>query len=93
MPRSTGRQRTVQEATAEAARLLATKPCPVVAGLGTDVAGAPAAGVALAQRVVGRNRPHEPDALLKQLDVMQRHGNDARTTPNEARCGPTRCCS
>jgi formylmethanofuran dehydrogenase subunit B len=74
---------TVQEATAEAARLLAQSRFPLVAGLGTDVAGARAA-IALAQRVGAAIDHMNADALLKDLDVMRDTGM-MLTTPNEAR--------
>jgi formylmethanofuran dehydrogenase subunit B len=70
-------------AAAEAARLLGASRLPVIAGLGTDVAGA-RAGIALAQRLGGVVDHVHSDALLRNLDVMREAGMMV-TTPNEAR--------
>jgi formylmethanofuran dehydrogenase subunit B len=77
-----GKAVTVQEATAEAARLLARSRFPLVAGLGTDVAGARAA-IALAERLGAAIDHMNADALLKDLEVMRDTGM-MLTTPNEA---------
>jgi formylmethanofuran dehydrogenase subunit B len=70
-------------AAAEAARLLGASRLPVIAGLGTDVAGARAA-IALARLLGGVVDHMHADALLRNLDVM-RAGGMMVTTPNEAR--------
>jgi len=70
-------------AVAAAAKLLAASRLPVIAGLGTDVAGARAA-IALAQRIGGIVDHMHSDALLRDLDVMRETGM-MLTTPNEAR--------
>jgi formylmethanofuran dehydrogenase subunit B len=70
-------------AVAEAARLLGASRLPVIAGLGTDIAGARAA-LALAQRIGGVVDHMHSDALLRNLDVMREAGMMV-TTPNEAR--------
>jgi formylmethanofuran dehydrogenase subunit B len=70
-------------AIAEAAKLLAASRMPVIAGLGTDVAGIRAA-IALAQRIGGIIDHMHSAALLRDLDVMRESGMMV-TTPNEAR--------
>jgi formylmethanofuran dehydrogenase subunit B len=70
-------------AVAEAAKLLAASRMPVIAGLGTDVAGMRAA-IALAQRVGGIVDHMHSTALLRNLDVMCQSGMMV-TTPNETR--------
>jgi formylmethanofuran dehydrogenase subunit B len=70
-------------AIAEAAKLLAASRMPVIAGLGTDVAGARAA-ISLAQRIGGIVDHMHSAALLHDLDVMRQAGMMV-TTPNEAR--------
>lgn len=77
-----GRPATVDAAAAEAARLLAASRLPVVAGLGTDVAGARAA-VALAQRIGGVVDHMHAAAMLRALDVARTRGM-VLTTPTEA---------
>jgi formylmethanofuran dehydrogenase subunit B len=67
----------------EAAKLLAASRMPVIAGLGTDVAGARAA-IALAQRVGGIVDHMHSTPLLRDLDVMREAGVMV-TTPNVAR--------
>ena len=71
-------------ATAEAAELLAASRCPVMAGLGTDIAGARAA-IALAERIGAVVDHMNSDALLRDLEVMREAGAMMLTTPNEAR--------
>lgn len=71
------------DAIAEAARLLGASRLPVIAGLGTDVAGARAA-VALARRLGGAVDHLHASALLRDLDVVRSAGA-MTTTPNEAR--------
>jgi len=77
-----GRPAAVDAAVAEAANLLASSRLPVVAGLGTDIAGARAA-IALAERVGGAVDHMHADALLRDLDVARETGMMV-TTPNEA---------
>ncbi len=78
-----GNPATLEDAVAEAARLLHASRNPVIAGLGTDVAGARAA-IALAERVGGAVDHMHAAALLRDLDVMRQAGMMV-TTPNEAR--------
>src|SRR5262249_22117335 len=69
-------------AIAAAARLLSTSRLPVIAGLGTDIAGARAA-IALAQRVGGVIDHMHSEALLRHVALMRETGMLV-TTPNEA---------
>jgi formylmethanofuran dehydrogenase subunit B len=78
-----GRPATLDAAAAEAARLLADSCLPVIAGLGTDVAGARAA-IALAERLGGAVDHMHAGSLLRDLDVA-REARVMLTTPNEAR--------
>jgi len=71
----------LQDAVERAATLLGGSRLPVIAGLGTDVAGARAA-IALAERVGGAVDHIHADALLRQLDAM-REGGMLVTTPHE----------
>lgn len=73
----------LQEAVERTAALLSGSRFPVIAGLGTDVAGARAA-FALAERVGGGVDHMHSAALLRQLDAM-REGGALVTTPHEAR--------
>jgi formylmethanofuran dehydrogenase subunit B len=70
-------------AIAEAARLLAASRLPLIAGLGTDIAGARAA-VALADRIGGVVDHMHSSATLRDLAVMREAGAFV-TPPNEAR--------
>jgi formylmethanofuran dehydrogenase subunit B len=70
-------------AAATAARLLDASRQPLVAGLGTDVAGARAA-IALAQRIGAVIDHMNADALLRDLDVLREAGV-MLTTPSETR--------
>ena len=70
-------------ATAEAARLLAASRVPVVAGLGTDIAGARAA-IALAERIGASIDHMNSETVLRDVEVMRAAGI-MLTTPNEAR--------
>src|SRR5215468_1449331 len=70
-------------ATAAAARLLDASRQPLIAGLGTDIAGARAA-IALAQRIGAAVDHMNADALLRDLDVMREAGM-MLTTPHETR--------
>jgi formylmethanofuran dehydrogenase subunit B len=73
---------TLKAAVAEAAKLLGASRFPVIAGLGTDVAGTRAA-IALAQRLgVAVDHIHS-DVVLRSLDVMREAGVMI-TTPSEA---------
>ena len=78
-----GRPVELETACAEAARLLEQSRLPVIAGLGTDVAGARAA-VRLAQRVGAVVDHMHSAALLRDLDVARDAGM-MTTTPSEAR--------
>jgi formylmethanofuran dehydrogenase subunit B len=69
-------------AISEAARLLAASRFPLIAGLGTDIAGARAA-IALAIRIGAVIDHMHADALLRRLDVM-RSAYLMTTTPAEA---------
>ncbi|MBV8825700.1 MAG: tungsten formylmethanofuran dehydrogenase [Bradyrhizobiaceae bacterium] len=73
----------LEAACAEAARLLERSRLPVIAGLGTDVAGARAA-IALAQRTGAVVDHMHSEALLHVLDVV-RDAGIMTTTPTEAR--------
>jgi len=77
-----GRPVAIDAAVAEAAKLLAASRLPVVAGLGTDVAGARAA-VALAQRIGGVVDHMHAGAVLRELEVVRTAGMLV-TTANEA---------
>jgi formylmethanofuran dehydrogenase subunit B len=70
-------------AVAAAARLLDASRQPLIAGLGTDIAGARAA-IAVAQRIGAAVDHMNADALLRDLDVMRETGV-MLTTPHEAR--------
>jgi len=78
-----GQPATLERAITEAAKLLQQSRLPVIAGLGTDVAGARAA-IALARRVGGVIDHMHSAALLRDLNAM-REGGMMITTPNEAR--------
>ncbi len=69
-------------AIAEAARLIAASIQPLIAGLGTDVAGVRAA-ISLAQRVGGVIDHMHAESLLRNLDVVRSSGV-MLTTPTEA---------
>ena len=78
-----GKSAALDAAIAEAASLLSASRLPVIAGLGTDVAGARAA-IKLAQSTGGVVDHMHSEALLRDLDVMREAGMMV-TTPNEAR--------
>lgn len=78
-----GRPVALHAALSEAARLLEACRAPVVAGLGTDIAGARAA-IALAQRLGAVVDHMHSEAVLRDLAVM-REGGVMVTTQNEAR--------
>ena len=77
-----GEPASLDAAIVEAAKLLASSRYPLIAGLGTDVAGA-RASIALAARVGGGVDHMHADALLRDLDVMRSAGV-LLTTPSEA---------
>jgi formylmethanofuran dehydrogenase subunit B len=70
-------------AAAAAARLLGEARLPVIAGLGTDVAGARAA-IALAERLRGAYDHLASDILLRDIDVMRQAGR-MLTTASDVR--------
>jgi formylmethanofuran dehydrogenase subunit B len=78
-----GMPASLEAAVAAAAHLLSASRLPVIAGLGTDVAGARAA-IALAERLGGAVDHMNSTALLRDLDIA-RAGGMMVTTPNEAR--------
>ena len=78
-----GRPVALEAAIAEAARMLAASRLPVIAGLGTDIAGARAA-VALATRIGGVVDHMHSAAVVRDLAVMRQAGAYL-TTPSEAR--------
>jgi formylmethanofuran dehydrogenase subunit B len=78
-----GRPVGLQAAISEAAKLLAACRAPVLAGLGTDIAGARAL-IVLAQRLGGAVDHIHSGALLRDLAVTREAGMMV-TTPNEAR--------
>ena len=78
-----GKPAALDAAIAEAARLVAASRNLLVAGLGTDVAGARAA-VALAERTGAVIDHMNAEALLRDLEVMRSSGV-MRTTPLETR--------
>jgi formylmethanofuran dehydrogenase subunit B len=78
-----GRPVGLQAAISEAAKVLAACRAPVLAGLGTDIAGARAL-IALAQRLGGAVDHIHSGALLRDLAVTREAGMMV-TTPNEAR--------
>jgi formylmethanofuran dehydrogenase subunit B len=78
-----GRPVALQAAISEAAKLLAACRAPVLAGLGTDIAGARAV-IALAQRLGAAVDHMHAGAVLRDLAVMREAGMMI-TTPNEAR--------
>ena len=78
-----GKPVALERALAEAAELLAASRCPLIAGLGTDVAGARAA-IDLAARIGAVVDHMNADELLRDLAVLREAGM-MLTTPNEAR--------
>jgi formylmethanofuran dehydrogenase subunit B len=78
-----GRPVALHVAISEAAKLLAACRAPVLAGLGTDIAGARAA-IALAQRRGAAVDHMHADTVLRDLAVMREAGTMV-TTPSEAR--------
>lgn len=78
-----GRAVPLKAAITEAASLLGASRVPLIAGLGTDVAGARAA-IALAWRIGAAIDHMHADALFRDLDVMRAAGVMV-TAPGEAR--------
>jgi formylmethanofuran dehydrogenase subunit B len=78
-----GKPAALDAAVAEAARLLDASRFPLIAGLGTDVAGTRAA-IALAQRTGAVIDHMNADAVLRDLDVIRSSGV-MLTTPGETR--------
>jgi formylmethanofuran dehydrogenase subunit B len=78
-----GKPAALERALAEAAGLLAASRCPLVTGLGTDIAGARAA-IGLAERIGAVVDHMNADVLLRDLAVVREAGM-MLTTPNEAR--------
>lgn len=78
-----GEPATLDAAVAEAAKVLHASRHPLIAGLGTDVAGARAA-IMLAKRAGAVIDHMNSDALLRDLDVMRSSGV-ILTTAGEAR--------
>jgi formylmethanofuran dehydrogenase subunit B len=78
-----GNPTTLEAAIERAATLLQASRMPVIAGLGTDVAGARAA-IALGERIGAAVDHMHSAALLRDLDVM-REAAMMVTTPNETR--------
>ena len=77
-----GKPAALDAAIAKAAKLLGTSRRPLVAGLGTDIAGARAA-IALAQRTGAAIDHMNSDAVLRDLGVMSSSGV-MLITPTEA---------
>jgi formylmethanofuran dehydrogenase subunit B len=77
-----GQPAALDAAVEEAAKLLASSRCSLIAGLGTDVAGARAA-ITLADRIGAIIDHMHSDAVLRDLDVMRSSGM-LITTPTEA---------
>src|SRR5262249_30639469 len=78
-----GKPVALERALAEAAELLAASRRPLIAGLGTDVAGARAA-IGLAERIGAALDHMNADTLLRDLTVLREAGM-MLTTPSEAR--------
>ena len=78
-----GTPASLDQAAAEAARLLMASGQPLFAGLGTDIDGARRA-VALAERVGGVIEHMHSAAMLRDLDSLRETGG-MLTTPGEAR--------
>ncbi len=78
-----GQPAALDAAVQEAVKLLASSRCPLIAGLGTDVAGARAA-VGLADRIGAIVDHMHSETVLRDLDVLRSSGTFA-TTLAEAR--------
>src|SRR5215831_2598584 len=77
-----GQPATLDAAIEGAAKLLGSSRCPLIAGLGTDIAGARAA-ITLADRIGAIVDHMHSDAALRDLDGMRSSGM-LMTTPTEA---------
>jgi formylmethanofuran dehydrogenase subunit B len=78
-----GAEAPLEQAIGAAARILSESRCAVIAGLGTDIAGAEAA-IALARRIGGAFDHLHSSAALRNLDVM-REGGWVVTSMQQAR--------
>jgi len=78
-----GKATTLKSAILEAAKLLGAGHLPLIAGLGTDVAGTRAA-ISLAKRLGGVVDHMHAETLLRSVDVMREAGV-MLTTPGEVR--------
>jgi formylmethanofuran dehydrogenase subunit B len=78
-----GKPASIEEATERAAAILSGARLPVVAGLGTDIAGI-RGSIALAERLHGAYDHIYSDRIFADLDVMRQAGL-MFTTPSEAR--------
>lgn len=78
-----GKPVALERALAEAAEMLAASRCPLITGLGTDIAGARAA-TRLAERIGAVIDHMHADTLLRDLTVLREAGM-MLTTPSEAR--------
>src|ERR1700732_4576468 len=78
-----GKPALLATAAERAAEILSAARLPVIAGLGTDVAGARAA-ILLAERLRGAYDHMHSTRIFADLDVMRQAGL-MFTTPNEAR--------
>jgi formylmethanofuran dehydrogenase subunit B len=78
-----GKPAALDAAVAEAVKLLAASRRPLIAGLGTDIAGARAT-ITLAKRIGASIDHMNSGALLRDLDVMRSSGV-VLTTPGETR--------
>ena len=76
-----GQPATLDAAIEGAAKLLGSSRCLLIAGLGTDIAGARAA-ITLADRIGGIVDHMHSDVVLRDLDVMRSSGV-LITTPTE----------
>jgi len=78
-----GRPASIDAAAERAAEILSRARLPVIAGLGTDIAGA-RVSIALAERLRGAYDHLQSDRIFADLDVLRQAGRFF-TTPNEAR--------
>jgi formylmethanofuran dehydrogenase subunit B len=78
-----GKPASIEEATECAAAILSRARMPIVAGLGTDIAGI-RGSIALAERLHGAYDHMHSHRIFADLDVMRQAGL-MFTTPNEAR--------
>jgi formylmethanofuran dehydrogenase subunit B len=78
-----GKPASIEEATECAAAILSRARLPVIAGLGTDIAGI-RGSIVLAERLHGAYDHMYSDRIFAELDVLRQAGS-MFTTPNEAR--------